>query len=124
MKKISVYTIALLFVFALGTVSAAEFNGATDFTGGAYDRFDIGPAGAANSVEAVSAGGLRVEDSGLSNGVTDFSGRSYDTFEINARPMNVVESESAGGMRAGEMHLYNGATDFIGGSYDTFEIGR
>src|SRR5512133_3219979 len=108
MKKISVYTIALLFVLALGTVYAADFNGATDFTGGAYDRFDIGPAGAANSVEGVGAGGLRVQDSGLSNGVTDFSGRSYDTFEINARPMNIVEGESAGGMRAGDLHLFNG----------------
>lgn len=124
MKKVSVYTTALLFVLALGRVYGADVNGVTDFTGGAYDRFEIGPVAAANSVEAVSAGGLRAEDSELTNAVTDFSGGSYDTFEIGVRSANSVESESAGGMRAGEMPLFNGATDFTGSSHDTFEIGR
>ena len=89
MKKISVYTIALLFVLLLGRSMRQNSTALLILPAERMIRFEIGPVGAANSVEAVSAGGLRAEDSGLSNGVTDFSGRSYDTFEIDVRPMNV-----------------------------------
>jgi hypothetical protein len=55
-------------------------NGVSDFSGGSYDTFAIGsaPAGV-NSVEGVSAGGLRDDKTPAYNGVTDFLGRSRDT---------------------------------------------
>lgn len=122
MKRISVYAMTMVFVLALGTAYAADYNGITDFTGRAYDTFAIGPVGEANSVEGVSAGGERAGELQVGNGVTDFSGKAYDTFEIDVRPDRSVERMSAGGMRA-EGELGNGITDFSGKARDTFEIG-
>jgi hypothetical protein len=124
MKKIIVFAMTMLFVLALGTAYAAD-NGVTDFTGRSYDTFEIGPVADSNSMEGVSAGGLRADDSELGNGVTDFSGRAYDTFEIGLNDMRSdrwVERESAGGLRASDEPLYNGTTDFSGKAYDRFDI--
>lgn len=64
--------------------SVSDYNGVTDFSGGSYDTFAIGPVPKdENSVEGMAAGGLRREpDRPLYNGVTDFSGASRDTGEI------------------------------------------
>ena len=116
--KITAYMTALLLVLALGTVAAAS-NGVTDFTGGAYDRFDIGSVGAMNSMEGVSAGGLRAgDDVELYNGVTAFSGGGYDIFDIIRVPDNSATGESGGGMREDAPALHNGITDFSGTSLD------
>ncbi len=73
-----------------GPVAAAEgsqdvvasSNGVTDFSGGGYDLFVIGPVPAdINSVEGVSAGGLRM-DPAPGNGITDYSGTALDRGEI------------------------------------------
>jgi hypothetical protein len=125
MKKILFSITSMVFVLTLGTAYAADMagkglgNGITDFTGRSYESFDIGPAHAMDSVEGVSAGGLRVADKELNNGITDFSGRSYEAFDIGpAHDMNSVEGVSAGGLRAADKGLYNAVTDFTGGSYD------
>jgi hypothetical protein len=119
--KITAYMTALLLVLALGTVAAAS-NGVTDFTGGAYDRFDIGPVGAMNSMEGESAGGLRAGDAELNNGVTVFSGGDYDLFDIIRVPANSATGESGGGMREEAPALHNGITDFSGTSLDREDI--
>ena len=122
MKKISLFTMTMIFVLGFGAAYAAD-NGITDFSGRAYDTFEIAPIAEVNSVEGVSAGGLRSDDIQIDNGVTDFSGRAYDTFEIGLADSGMsVEWESAGGMRAGDEPLYNGTTDFSGRSYDTFDL--
>jgi hypothetical protein len=121
MKKITSYMTAMLFVLALATVASAG-NGITDMTGGAYDRFDIAPVADVNSVEGVSAGGLR-DDKVLENGLTDFKGGAYDTFEIDAAAGKWMAGESAGGLRQGELKLSNGVTDFAGSTHDRGDIG-
>ncbi len=121
--KITAYMTALLLVLAMGTVAAAAgSNGVTDFTGGAYDRFDIGSVGAMNSMAGESAGGLRVEGKELYNGTTDFVGGAYDTFEIGKPAANWAAGESAGGMREDALPVHNGITDFNGTSLDRQEI--
>ncbi len=122
MKKFTAYMTAMLFTLALATVAAAS-NGITDFTGGAYDRFDIGPVPGMNSVESVSAGGLRADDKDRYNGVTDFSGRSYDTGEIAIPAGKWMAGENAGGMRESGSLVNNGITDFTGKSLDSGAIG-
>jgi hypothetical protein len=116
--KITAYIMAMLLVVAMATVAAAASNGITDFVGGAYDRFDIGPAAAMDSMEGVSAGGLRDDDMALSNGVTDFVGGSYDAFEISKVPPNSATGESAGGLRDDAPEVQNGITDFNGTALD------
>ncbi len=116
--KITAYITVLLLVAAMGTVAAAASNGITDFVGGAYDRFDIGPASTMNSMEGVSSGGLRDDDALLSNGVTDFVGGAYDTFEISKSPPNSATGESAGGLRDDAPEVHNGITDFNGTALD------
>ena len=116
--KITAYITALLLVVAMATVAAAASNGITDFVGGAYDRFDIGPVGAMNSMEGESAGGLRDDDKPLFNGATDFVGGAYDTFEISKVPPNSAAGESAGGMRDDAPEVHNGITDFNGTALD------
>lgn len=112
MKKILLYTFAMVFVLALGVAYAEVGNGVTDFSGLTYD---IGPAGIPASVEGISAGGMREAGEGLilDNGVTDFSGRTYEEeSKLPAAP--VTEAEHAGGMReeAPAKQLYNGITVF------------
>jgi hypothetical protein len=102
MKKTILYTIAMVFVVSLGAAYAGN-NGVTDFTGRNIDSIEMAPVAAANSVESVSAGGLRADEKPLYNGVTDFTGKSYEDFEI--APVaggKIVESESAGGLRKGQ----------------------
>ncbi len=125
MKKFTAYMTALLFVLALGTVASAASNGITDFSGGAYDRGDIGIALVPmHSMEGVSAGGLRVEDTVLSNGVTDFIGGTNPDFDIaKLVKSNSAAGESAGGMREDVPEAHNGITDFNGTSLDRGEIG-
>ncbi len=117
MKKIMVYTIAMVFVLALGSAYAG--NGITEFNG-RYDEnaaLALTPAPVA-SVEGSSTGGIRAEDPvELHNGVTDFSGR-YDENSVLAltpAPVASVEGSSTGGMRAVDSkELLNGITDFSG----------
>jgi hypothetical protein len=116
--KITAYITMLLLVAALGTVAAAASNGITDFAGGAYDRFDIGPAGAMGSMEGISAGGLRGDETPLFNGATDFVGGAYDTFEISKVPPTWAAGESAGGLRDVAPEVHNGITDFNGTALD------
>lgn len=116
--KITAYITALLLVTAMGTVSAAASNGITDFVGGAYDRFDIGPAGVMNGMEGISAGGLRDDGMPLFNGATDFDGGAYDTFEISKVPPTWAAGESAGGLREVTPEVHNGITDFNGAALD------
>ena len=107
MKKIIFYTLAMVFVLALGAAYAAEGglvlnNGVTVFseTGSPIMR----------SAEPEIA---------LHNGVTDFSGKIYDTRDIDLVAIKpAMESEHAGGMRdEGTKDLINGVTVFSG--YDS-----
>ena len=111
MKRILLYTFAMVFVLALGVAYAEVGNGITDFSGLTYD---IGPAGIPASVEGVSAGGMREAESGLilNNGVTDFSGKTYEEALPAEEP--AIEASHAGGMRedAPSKPFYNGVTVF------------
>ena len=112
MKKILLYTFAMVFVLALGVAYAEVGNGVTDFSGLTYD---IGSAGITASVEGVSAGGMREAGEGLilNNGVTDFSGKTYEGANLPAEEP-AIEASHAGGMReeAPAKKLYNGVTVF------------
>jgi hypothetical protein len=102
MKKIVLFSIAMVFVVSLGAY-AAGFNGVSDFTGRSYDNFEIGPAAAPNSVESTNAGGLRAGDKGVYTDKELYNvsnGKSYDMFEIELMTdQKSVEGQSSGGLR-------------------------
>ncbi len=89
MKKIMVFTITMVFAFALGAYAKEGgkqlYNGITDFTGRSVDSAaDLVPAPQAmhtTAVEGSDAGGPRSAgpDKKLYNGITDFTGRSVDS---------------------------------------------
>ena len=120
MKKILLYTFAMVFVLALGVAYAD--NGVTDFRGFTYD---IGPVSIPEAaMEGVNAGGMREDDAGLilANGITDFSGKTYELWDVSVTPLlpsepaAVIEGEHAGGMRD-DAAILNGVTLFSG--YDS-----
>ena len=143
MKKITLYTITMVFALTLSVAYAYEegnkmINGITDFTGRTVDTlYDLNPAGPVamdNSyMEGANAGGIRSAEpaAGSYNGVTIFNGKGASTrvdldyvFTIGvfAPKMKgaVEESSNAGGIRSEEPGpvLFNGITDFSGKTYE------
>jgi hypothetical protein len=144
MKKITLYTITMVFALTLSVAYAHEdgktmINGVTDFTGGTvdtiYDLNGVGPGAMDHSyMEGANAGGIRSEEPAAEsyNGVTIFNGKGASThadldylFTIGVFAPNMkgaaVKSSNAGGIRPEEPGpvLFNGITDFTGKTYDS-----
>ena len=143
MKKITLYTITMVFAVMLSVAYAHEdgksmVNGITEFSGRTVDTlYDLNPVAPGVMInayaEGANAGGMREEEprAALDNGITIFNGKGASTRSdldyafttgIFAGEMKkaVVESSNAGGIRPEEPSpvLLNGITDFTGKWYD------